>query len=68
MPNLYNNQIKLLKEIKKITNKFHKKKFNAFIKELMDKLHVDQIQDIGTLEIAQTHPQINNNFGELAGL
>ena len=44
-----------------------KKKFNAFIKELIDKLHVDQIQDIGTLEIVQTDPQINHNFGELAG-
>jgi len=30
MPNLYNSQIKLLKEIKKITNKFHKNKFNPF--------------------------------------
>ena len=30
MPNLYNNQVKLLKEIKKITNKFHKNKFDPF--------------------------------------
>ena len=30
MPNLYNSQIKLLKEIKKITNKFHKNEFNPF--------------------------------------
>ena len=44
-----------------------KKKFNAFIKEIMSKLHVDQIQEMGTLEIIQTDPQINHNFGELAG-
>jgi len=30
MPNLDNSQVKLLKEIKKITNKFHKNKFNPF--------------------------------------
>ena len=30
MPNLYNSQIKLLKEIKKITNNFNKNKFNPF--------------------------------------
>ena len=45
-----------------------KKKFNAFIQELINKLHIDEIQDIGTEEIIQTHPQIDGNFGDLAGL
>ncbi len=44
-----------------------KKKFNAFIQELINKLHTDEIQDIGTEEIVQTPPQINHNFGDLAG-
>ena len=44
-----------------------KKKFNTFIEEIMNTLHVDQIQEMGTLEIIQTDRQINDNFGELAG-
>jgi len=54
--------------VKKVDiKKNSKKKFNTFIEEIMNTLHVDQIQEMGTLEIIQTDRQINDNFGELAG-
>ena len=44
-----------------------KKNFSKHIKEIMDNLHVDELQEIGTMLISKTHRQIDGNFGSIAG-